>query len=95
MLRGGVRGAGMMAALSVPGMENAASLSLGPKMPGAGGDDSASGEGEPDLKSEEVANTIAPASAPTSSNSGGPGAAPVETPNSGMSSTDAPKDGDA
>lgn len=97
MLRGAVRTSGMMAALSVPGMENAASLSLGPKMPGSSPSDSdaENGEGEPDFKSEQVENTIAPAASPAPGATTAPAAAPVEAPTSGNPSSSAPKDGDA
>lgn len=71
-LAAAVRGSGMLAAMSVPGMESSASLSIGPKVPGSA--DSASDESEfqqADEKDEE--NIIAPAQG-----AAGQGAAPTE-----------------
>jgi len=65
---GAVRTAGVLAALSVPGMESAAGLSIGPHpggppQNGAGGD---AGWGRSDRASPEPENTIRPASDPAS-----------------------------
>lgn len=82
------RGAGILSAMSVPGMEGAAALSLGAPPPGsdASGGQAGSGDMAPNEMSDEgPANVIRPAdapAAPAAESTPTPASAPADTPKS-------------
>ncbi|MGD9664372.1 MAG: P-type conjugative transfer protein TrbL [Novosphingobium sp.] len=80
-----VRTTGLLSALTVPGMEGAAGLSIGPHIPSATGSGDNASDGPSDFAQSD--NVIAPASEPSSP--------PVNQPPADQPPSDPPKGGDA